>query len=139
MPARHVLDWRLLAVIAAGSALGGVLRYLVGFAFVQRFGPAFPWGTLTVNLTGCFLIGIAIELSQTRLFGGWAYWRPFAATGVLGGYTTFSTFAFETLTFIGDRSLVLAFGYACTSLVLGVAAAYAGTLFSRILWLTLPG
>lgn len=131
-------DWRLLAVIAAGSALGGVLRYLVGFAFVQRFGPAFPWGTLTVNLTGCFLIGLAIELSQTRLLGGWPYWRPFATTGILGGYTTFSSFAFETLTFVGDRSLALAAGYAGVSLVVGVAAAYCGMLTARILWLTWP-
>jgi CrcB protein len=130
-----VLDWRLLAVIAAGSALGGVLRYLVGLALVQRFGAAFPLGTLTVNVTGSFLIGVAIELSQTRLFGGWPYWRPFAATGVLGGYTTFSTFIFETLTFIGDNSPLLAVGYACTSLAVGLAAAYGGIVAVRILLL----
>ena len=128
-----MLDWRLLAVIAAGSALGGVLRYLVSVAFVHRFGPGFPFGTLTVNLTGSFLIGVAIELTQTRLFGGWAYWRPFAATGVIGGYTTFSTFAFETLTFVGERAFAVAAAYAGISLVAGVAAAYAGMLAVRVI------
>ena len=123
----------MLAIIAAGSAIGGVLRYLVSLAFVQRFGPGFPLGTLTVNLTGCFLIGIAIELSQTRLFGGWQYWRPFAATGILGGYTTFSTFALETLTFAGEGAFIDALVYALVSVVIGVLAAYAGVVTVRML------
>jgi CrcB protein len=126
-------EWRLLAFIAAGSAIGGVLRYLVSIAFTQRFGPAFPYGTFVVNLTGCFLIGVAIELSQTRLFGGWPYWRVFAATGILGGYTTFSTFSFESLTLIGEGAVGYGILYATASVVLGILAAYAGILTVRVL------
>ena len=127
-----MLEWRLLGAIALGSALGGVLRYLVGVAFVQRLGAGFPYGTLTVNLTGSFLIGVAIELSQTRLFAGSAYWRPFATTGVLGGYTTFSTLSFETLTLVGDRSFAIAAAYALGSVTFGVLAAFAGMIAVRL-------
>jgi CrcB protein len=126
-----MLDWRVLAVVAAGAGVGGVLRYLVGFAFVQRFGPGFPWGTLFINLSGSFLIGVVVELSQTRAFSGSPYWRPFAATGLLGGYTTFSAFAYETLTLAGEGALLLSLGYAVGSVALGVLCAYLGIVAVR--------
>ncbi len=126
-----MLDVRTLLTVALGGGLGSVLRYVVGFAFAQRFGAGFPWGTLFINVTGSLVIGIVAELAQTRALGIGPQARLFLAVGVLGGYTTFSTFSFDAVTLINDRAAALALAYAGTSVVLGLAAAFAGAALVR--------
>ena len=86
---------RVLLVLA-GGALGSAARYLVAVWMVNRFGPDFPWGTLTVNVVGSFLIGLIATLAdELGSIGSEA--RVFLIVGVLGGFTTFSAFSLETL------------------------------------------
>jgi fluoride exporter len=127
-----VNTWYALANVAAGGALGSVLRFLVGTWFVQRLGPGFPWGTFTINVTGSFAIGIVLQLAQARI-GLNPYARLFVATGVLGGYTTFSTFAYETYLLSRDAFSLQSVWYGFGSVVGGVAAAYAGLVLTRLL------
>ncbi|HEV7178960.1 MAG TPA: CrcB family protein, partial [Candidatus Baltobacteraceae bacterium] len=88
-------DWRALAAILAGGGIGSVLRYIVFVVVTQRVGPGFPWSTMLINVTGSLIIGIVFELSQTRAIGMPHLMRLFLMTGVLGGYTTFSTFSLD--------------------------------------------
>lgn len=120
----------MLAVLAGGG-IGSVIRYGVTFAIAQRLGPGFPWWTFIINVTGSFVIGVVAEVTQTRTFGGAPLLRLFLMTGVLGGYTTFSSFSYETLTLIGDRAQLLALAYAAGSVILGIAAAFAGVALVR--------
>src|ERR1700681_3660543 len=97
-----MIDPRALLSVAAGAATGGVLRYVVGQIFVQRFGPGFPYGTMFINVGGSFLIGIVAHLATTRTLGFTPMVTLFTATGVLGGYTTFSTFSLDAVTLFGE-------------------------------------
>jgi CrcB protein len=120
-----------LLAVAAGGALGSAARFAVGTWFAERLGPGFPWGTLTINVTGSFLIGVVVTLATARTGFG-PYMRVFLATGVLGGYTTFSTFAYETYAFGVDGLYARGAAYAFGSLVAGVLAAYAGVVAGRL-------
>ncbi|MDH2910819.1 MAG: fluoride efflux transporter CrcB [Candidatus Eremiobacteraeota bacterium] len=117
--------------VALGGGLGAAARYVVNYLVVQRVGPGFPFGTLLINVTGSLLIGIIAELAATRTFGMPSSARLFLAVGVLGGYTTFSTFALDTVTLLGDRALGIATMYALGSVVLGILAAFAGQVLVR--------
>lgn len=121
----------LLAVFVGGG-LGSVARYLSGLVFLQRFGPGFPYGTLAVNLTGCFLIGIVAELAQTRAFGSGSAARVFLVVGILGGFTTFSTFAYDAVTLAGEALSIPAILYVLASVVGGIVAAFVGTVVVRL-------
>jgi CrcB protein len=118
--------------VGLGAGLGGICRYAIGTLFVARFGPGFPFGTLFINISGSFLIGVIIELSQTRDLGIDPLLRVALTAGFLGGYTTFSSFSFETLTLSGERGS-LAIAYALGSVVLGVAACYCGVVLARLM------
>ena len=85
-----------------GAAAGGLARYVVSTAVMQRFQGRFPLGTLVVNVTGCFLIGLLMTWFTERT-GPHPYWRLLLVTGVLGGYTTFSSFAWETFESLNER------------------------------------
>ncbi|HZZ64519.1 MAG TPA: fluoride efflux transporter CrcB [Candidatus Baltobacteraceae bacterium] len=126
-------DLRAVAVVAVGAAVGGVARYLIGAAFLQRLGPGFPWSTLVINVTGSFLLGIVVELALTRAYGITPLVRIFVATGVLGGYTTFSAFSLDTLTLAGDGAFAPALAYAAGSVIVSVGATYAGMVIARLL------
>lgn len=117
--------------VAFGGGLGAAARYIVNYMVVQRLGPGFPFGTLLINVTGSLLIGIIAELAATRTFGMPSSARLFLAVGVLGGYTTFSTFALDTVTLVGDRAFAMATFYALGSVLLGVLAAFAGQVLVR--------
>ena len=119
-----------IAVTAAGGALGSVMRFLVSNWFVNRFGSGFPWGTFTINVSGAFVIGIVLQLAATRA-GFSPYLRIFIATGILGGYTTFSTFAYETYGLGAEGLTIQSVAYAGGSILAGVAAAYAGITLVR--------
>ncbi len=125
------LDWRALLAIAAGGGIGSVLRYMVTLGITQRFGPGFPWGTLLINATGSFVIGIVFELSQTRAIGMPMLLRVFLMTGVLGGYTTFSAFSLEVVTLAREGATLPALSYAIGSVVLGLLTAFAGIVLVR--------
>lgn len=121
----------LLAVFVGGG-LGSLARYLTGLVFLQRFGPGFPYGTLAINLAGCFLIGIVAELAQTRAFGIGSNARLFLVVGVLGGFTTFSTFAYDAVTLAGEALSIPAIVYVLASVAGGIIAAFAGIVVVRL-------
>ena len=114
-----------MVLIALGGAAGANARFVVSALAVRRWGAAFPWGTLIVNATGSFLLGLFLALPA--LGGGGA--RAALATGFCGGYTTFSTFAFESVVLAtgGRRGAVVA--NLLGSLALCVAAAALGGAF----------
>jgi fluoride exporter len=126
-----MIEWRAVVAVAIGAAVGGVLRYVVGQLFLQRFGPGFPYGTLFINVSGSLCIGIVAELAVTRALGMTPLLRVLLATGVLGGYTTFSTFSFDAITLLGE-GIMPAFIYTAASVMLGFAGAAAGVVLARL-------
>lgn len=127
------MDVKAILAVGIGGGVGAILRYLVGAVFLQRFGPGFPWGTFFINVTGSFFIGVIAQLALTRAFGITPGVRLFAATGVLGGYTTFSTFSLDTATLVEDGAASVALLYAAGSVMAGLFAAYLGQVVARLL------
>ena len=116
-----------------GGFLGSSLRYVVG-GWVHRMvnGSLFPLGTLVINATGCLVIGFLAGLAETRgVFSGEA--RVFLLIGVLGGYTTFSTFGYETFQLLRDGQVAMATSSMLLQIVLGIAGVWTGSVLSRIL------
>ena len=90
-------------LIALGSGLGGVARFALSGLIAHRFGETFPWGTLVINVSGSFVIGFFATLTEPNgrlLVGGTA--RQFVMNGLLGGYTTYSSFSLQTLALVRD-------------------------------------
>jgi fluoride exporter len=114
----------VLLAVAAGGALGTLARYGIDLLLPQRPG-ALPWATLLINLSGCLLLGVLVVVLLER-FPPSRYARPFLGTGVLGGYTTFSTYSVETALLIRDQFFVRAAAYALASVGLGLLAAWLG-------------
>jgi CrcB protein len=114
---------------ALGGALGASARWAVAGALPSSPG-VWPWATLLVNLTGCLLIGVLLAVLLAR-FPASPWLRPFLATGVLGGYTTYSTFAVDTVELVDAGRPVLAAGYVLASVLGGVLAVVAGLLAGR--------
>ena len=127
------LDWRNVLAVALGGSAGSVLRYLIGIATLQWFGPNFPWGTMFINVSGSLAIGLVGELALGRAFGMTNAMRLFLMVGILGGFTTFSAFSLEGLGLMANRSPVVALGYVGGSVVLGLVACYAGIVLGRFL------
>lgn len=117
--------------IAAGGALGALLRYgLAGW--VQRVtGPRFPWGTLAVNAIGSFLLGLGMAAALQHA-GGDSWGRHFWAIGVLGAFTTYSTFSYETVALLEAGDWTGGAANVTLNLVLGVGAAFAGLALGRL-------
>lgn len=121
-----------ILAVAAGGALGAVVRYLVAIASGRAFGTAFPWGTLIINVTGSFLIGLFAALFATRWNLPQAA-RIFLTVGICGGYTTFSTFSLDAWYLI-ERGQNWASGvYMIASVVLSLAALIAAMQIVRAL------
>ena len=116
---------RLALLAALGGAVGSVARYLAVTAATRAFGADFPWGTFMVNVAGSFAIG-AIMAAIMGWFGGATDLRVLLVTGFLGGFTTFSAFSFEMLTLLQRQAYAAAFGYAAGSVLLSLAAVFAG-------------
>jgi CrcB protein len=119
-----------ILLVALGGALGSVLRYLVGLGTLRSFGPAFPWGTLTVNVTGSFLIGLLSEMIMQK-FSGSPEMRVFLITGILGGYTTFSAFSLDAIALVERGETVPAAIYVGSSVILSGLAVVAGLALMR--------
>ncbi len=114
-------------MVMLGAALGGLGRYGLGSAIMARYGGRFPLGTVMVNISGCFLIGIVMTLLAARSHVH-PNWRLFLVVGVLGGYTTFSSFGFETLEAMRKGAHLIALGNVVGSVVLGYLAVWLGTV-----------
>lgn len=116
--------------IGIGAAIGANLRYLVGQAMATWFGAGFPWGTLSINVTGSFLIGVIATLLGERLSVG-SEWRLFLVVGVLGGYTTFSSFSLETFVLFDADRWLSGIAYVAASVLLGLGACALGIMLVR--------
>ena len=112
------MKWGLLFL---GGGAGAVARYALGLWVEARVGPGFPWGTFAVNVGGCLAIGVVATLADEHLWISPAS-RLLLVTGLLGGFTTFSTFGLETWQLIEDGRTGLALSYAVGSAAAGLAA-----------------
>jgi CrcB protein len=115
----------LVLPIAAGGAIGAVLRFLMSSGIARLAGTDFPWGTFAVNVLGALVMGVLVELFALRLEAGQEL-RAFLTTGVLGGFTTFSAYSAEVVLLIERNDPFGAFLYATGSVVLCVGAIFAG-------------
>ena len=118
--------------VALGGAIGAAARYGVNVWSGRLFGTAFPWHTLTVNILGCFAMGVLIEVMALKLNVGNDI-RAFLTTGILGGFTTFSAFSLDFAYLVERKSYGLAGAYAAGSVVLSLAAVFAGLYLVRAL------
>lgn len=112
---------KVILAIAAGGAIGAVLRHLVNMQSLLWFGPGFPWSTLFVNIVGSFLMGVLVETSALVWSPGPAL-RAMIAVGFLGALTTFSSFSLDTAALYGRGELLTAFVYVVVSVVLSIGA-----------------
>lgn len=122
---------RDLAWVGLGGGCGAALRFLLG-GWIHRWlpGSLFPWGTFAINVVGCLLLGLLYGLAEGRgLFGPGA--RLFLFIGLLGGFTTFSTFAWESGSLLRDGELVRALGNVAGQVLLGLLAVWLGLLAGR--------
>ena len=120
---------KMFLIVALGGALGAGSRYLVTQQALRLLGPGFPWGTLAVNIVGSFLMGVLIELITFKISASQEV-RAFLATGVLGGFTTFSAFSLDVAVLVERQAHMLAFIYVAASVIFCI-----GGLFFA-LWLT---
>lgn len=116
---------RNVALVAAGGALGAVARVAVGL-YVPAAQAGWPWGTMVVNLSGALLLGLLLGVVDEFLAGGtWA--RPLLGTGILGGYTTFSTLSLEIERLVSAGHAVVAAGYGLSTLAAGLLTVWIGS------------
>jgi len=115
---------RIVLFIGLGSFVGGAGRYLLSQLIQSKALTAFPYGTLTVNIIGCLLIGIVYGIAERSGLSN--EWRLFIATGILGGFTTFSAFSYESISLMRDGQAGTALLYIGCSVVLGLLATYIG-------------
>jgi len=116
-------------VVLAGAGLGGVARYVAGSWIMLKYGGRFPLGTLIINVTGSFLIGVLMTLLTER-FNPHPNWRLFLVVGVLGGYTTFSSFEYEIYQSVRDGARWMGLLYLTGSVALGYMGVWMGALLA---------
>jgi fluoride exporter len=122
--------------VAIGGALGSVGRFWLSGLVANRFGETFPWGTLVINVTGSFVIGVigALAIPEGRMDSpSRAFATQFLMIGVCGGYTTFSSFSWQTLRLLQDREWLYAGGNVILSVTLCMIAVWLGWLLGSIL------
>ncbi len=117
-------------IVALGGAVGASLRHLTSLMTLRWFGPGFPWGTLTVNILGSFLMGVFIEL-LARKFDSSQELRLLIATGIMGGFTTFSAFSLDVAVMWERGATLTAAGYVLASVALSILALFAGLALVR--------
>lgn len=116
-------------MVMLGGATGSLTRYVLGTAIMTRLGPRFPMGTFVINITGSFLIGLLMTLLSER-FEPHPYWRLLLVVGFLGGYTTFSSFEWETLNLVKDGGRWLGVLNVVGSVLLGYIAVWLGSILA---------
>lgn len=120
---------RYLLIVLGGGA-GSLARYIAGLAIMARFGSRFPLGTMVINVTGSFLIGLLMTLFTER-FQPHPNWRLTLVVGFLGGYTTFSSFEWETYAAVRDGGFWIGLANIAGSVLFGYAAVWLGALLGR--------
>jgi CrcB protein len=115
-------------IVFIGAGLGGSARQAINL-FAAKWGFAFPYGTLFINVLGSLLMGIVAEYAIRRGLPG--HWRLFLATGILGGFTTFSTFSLETAALYERGEVLSAIAYVLASLIIGVGGLFVGLFLVR--------
>ena len=118
--------------IALGGALGAVSRYYFGNVISRMIGGALPYGTFSINVIGCFFMGLLITLIIERNLLP-AEWRLFLCVGFLGGFTTFSSFGYEALMLLQEDRYAVALAYMGGSMFLGLIAAALGVVLAKAL------
>ena len=121
---------RIVLLVGAGGFIGSALRYLASQFIQNRFLSTFPYGTLFVNIVGCLIIGVIFAFSEKGLMN--SDWRMFLATGICGGFTTFSTFSNETLGLFRDGQTLYGLGYITASVLLGLFATFIGIALVKL-------
>jgi CrcB protein len=132
-PARSLLrraPWAVLGVISAGGVLGALARYGLVSAWPHR-PDRFPWATFVTNVSGCLLIGVLMVLI-TEVWSAHRLLRPFLGVGVLGGYTTFSTYAVDVQQLVAAGAARTGLAYLAGTLGAALAAVYAGIALTRL-------
>lgn len=122
-----------LLAVGIGGGLGAMARLVAAGLAAALLGSAFPWGILLVNISGCLVMGL---VAGSQLLDGVPTWRAFVATGIMGGYTTFSTFSLDALQLMERREFAAAFGYIGGSLFGCLVAVAAGYFLARALFAT---
>ena len=117
-------------LVALGGAIGSVSRYLIQRFFAATVAHPIPWATFSVNIAGCFLIGIFWGITF-RNFNDNESWKLFLMTGLCGGFTTFSAFTLEGVGLLKENKIGLFFGYVVLSVLLGLAATFVGMKITR--------
>ena len=121
-------------LVFVGAGIGGSLRYAVNSVCARYCGPSFPWGTLAVNIAGSFLMGALAGWLAFKAGEGWSHpLRLFLATGILGGFTTFSAFSLDAVALWERGDLGLATAYVAASIVLSIGGLAAGLVLARSL------
>lgn len=120
-----------IITVALGGAMGAVSRFLVGNIVGKALGSAWPYGTFIINIVGCFCMGVLMTVIVERQLLP-AAWRLFLCVGFLGGFTTFSSFGYETISLINNGKLLEAIAYVSGSVLLGLLAAAIGVYVGRV-------
>ena len=120
-----------LIMVGAGGAFGAICRYLLGVQSMRAFGSGWPYGTFVANVAGGLLMGLLAGVLAYRGGADQERWRLLLGVGVLGGFTTFSAFSLETALMIERRTYGLAAAYSLASVVVSVAALFAGLFLMR--------
>ena len=124
---------RLLMLATVGGGLGAGARYLVQAGMMRVLGAGFPWWTFAINIVGSFLMGVVATHVAAR-FGGSPEVRTFLATGILGGFTTFSAFSLDVANLVEKNQFAAAAFYVAGSVGLSILALYAGFALAKAVW-----
>ena len=124
------MNWTVLAAVAAGGAVGSAARYIVTVLIQRTFGTGFPWWTMSVNVTGSFIMGVIVTSIALRWSVG-QVGQAFLMIGILGGFTTFSAFSLDVATLVERNATATAGGYVLTSVGLSIGALFGGMALTR--------
>ena len=124
---------RNILIVGTGGFIGSVMRYLVQVFVEKGVATTFPWGTFVANIAGSFIIGIVFALAEKGNFMN-SEWRMFLAVGICGGFTTFSSFAYNNLTMLKENSFGQLFWNIGGSLFFGILAVYIGIVLVRAIF-----
>lgn len=120
-------------MVLAGAGLGGLARYVAGTWVMAKYGGRFPLGTFVINVSGSFLIGVLMTLFTERL-SPHPNWRLFLVVGILGGYTTFSSFEYEAYQAVRDGARWMGMLYVTGSVLVGYLGVWLGALLTARRW-----
>ncbi len=128
-PGKEQNDLLKYLLVGVGGCLGSILRFWLGTYIGGKMGTRFPYGTLVINITGSFLLGLVFAVfTKTHWNPNWRYLIPI---GFIGGYTTFSAFEFETLRTLQDGQIGLGLLYVAVSVIVGLVAVWGGVVAGR--------